>query len=164
MNSYNSLSTTIEYAGLKREISLKRGVNQGDPLLPFIFNAIMDPLLEQLEQMKGYVIDESHSLSALAFANDLTLLATAKDQAQNLLHHTESYLKSLGMGIAADKCASFEISTKDSWYIANPDLRLANGEKYHPQQQIAHYAISEATSLHGLGCSTKTLWASLRPH
>jgi len=34
--------------------------------------------LEQLEQMKGYVIDESHNLSALAFADDLILLANAK--------------------------------------------------------------------------------------
>ena len=130
MNSYGSLSTTIEFAGSKTEVSLKRGVKQGDPLSPFIFNAIVDPLLEQLEQMKGYVIDESHSLSALAFADDLILLATTKDKAQNLLHHTESYLNDLGMRIAAEKCASFEIrSTKDSWYIANPDLCLSNGDK-----------------------------------
>ena len=51
--------------------------------------------------MKGYVIDESHTLSALAFASDLILLATMKDKAQNLLHHTGSYLNNLGMLIAA---------------------------------------------------------------
>jgi len=34
------------------------------------------------------------------------------------------------MRIAAEKCASFEIrTTRDSWYIADPDLRLVNGEK-----------------------------------
>jgi hypothetical protein len=38
----------------------------------------------QLEQMKGNVIDTSHSLSAPAFADDLILLATTKDEAQNL--------------------------------------------------------------------------------
>jgi hypothetical protein len=130
MNSYKDLSTTIEYGGSKLEVCLMRGVKQGDPLSPFIFNAIMDPLLEQLEKMKGYEIDESHNLSALAFADDLILLATTKDQAQRLLHHTESYLKNLGMRIAAEKCASFEIrTTKDSWYIANPDLVLENGER-----------------------------------
>jgi hypothetical protein len=48
-----------------------RGVKQGDPLTPLIFNAIIDLLLEQLEQRKGYVFDESHRLSTLAFAEDL---------------------------------------------------------------------------------------------
>jgi hypothetical protein len=130
INSYTGLKTTIEYGGSKTGVALMRGVKQGDPLSPFIFNAIMDPLLEQLEQMKGYAIDEAHSLSALAFADDLILLATAKDKALSLLRKTESYLTSLGMRIAAEKCASFAIvPTKDSWYIANPDLCLANGDK-----------------------------------
>ena len=130
MNSYTNLSTNIEYAGLKTEVPLRRGVKQGDPLSPFVFNAIMDPLLVQLEQMKGYVINESHSISALAFADDFILLRDTKDKAQRLLNHTESYLNALGMRIAAEKCASFEIRpTKDSWYITNPDLSLTNGGK-----------------------------------
>jgi hypothetical protein len=94
----------------------------------------------------------NHSLSVLAFADDLILLATTKDQPQNLLHHTESYLKSLGMRIAAEKGAPFEMrATKDSWYIANPDYAWQTAIKFHPQQQIAPYTIWEATYLHGLG-------------
>ena len=130
MNAYASVTTSIEYAESKTEVPLLRGVKQGDPLSPFIFNAILDPLLDQLEEMKGYVIDKSHSLSVLAFADDIILVADAKDKAQNLLRRTESYLSNLGMRITAEKCASFEIRpTKDSWFIADPDLRLTNGDK-----------------------------------
>jgi len=57
----------------------------------------MDYLLEQLEQIGGYKIDEFHNILALAFADDLMLLATAKDTAKNFLHYTESYLNNLGM-------------------------------------------------------------------
>jgi hypothetical protein len=90
----------------------------------------MDPLLKQLERMKGYEIDENHNISALAFADDLILLATAKEDAQTLRQHTESFLCQLGMRIAAEKCASFQIKrTKDSWYTANPDLQLTTGDK-----------------------------------
>jgi len=66
--------------------------------------------------MKGYVIDESHSLSALTFADDLIVLATTNDTGQRLLRHIESYLNNLGgVRIAAVKCTSFEIRpTKDS--------------------------------------------------
>jgi len=129
MNSYRSLNTTTEHAGSRTEVSLQRRVKQGEPLPPFIFNAILDSLFQQLEQMKGYVIVQSHCFSSLAFADELILLATAKEKAQSLLHHTESYLKNLGMRNAAEKCASFEITcTKDSWYITNPDLCLLNGD------------------------------------
>jgi len=64
MNSYTNLTTSIAYGGSKSEVSLNRGDKQGQPLSPFIFNAIKDPLLEQLEQMKGYVIDESQPVCA----------------------------------------------------------------------------------------------------
>jgi len=96
MHSYKDLSTTIENSGSSTDISLMIAVKQGDPLSPIIFNAIMDPLLEQLQHMKGYVIDDSHSLSALAFADDLILLATTKDTAQRLFRHTVSFLNDFG--------------------------------------------------------------------
>ncbi|GFG30765.1 hypothetical protein Cfor_02745, partial [Coptotermes formosanus] len=116
--------------GSQAEVALRREVKQGDPLSPIIFNAIMDPLLEQLERIKGYEIDENHNISALAFADDLILLATAKEDAQTLLQHTESFLCQLGMRIAAEKCATFHIKrTKDSWYVANPDLQLTTGDR-----------------------------------
>ena len=83
-------------------------------------------MLEQLEQINVYVFDESHSLSALAFADDLILLATTKDKAQSLLHHTEFYLKDLGMRIAAEKCAFFEIRpTNESGIIETPAYQTA---------------------------------------
>jgi hypothetical protein len=88
MNSYKGLKT-IQCNGTQTEIPLMRGVQQGDPLSPYIFNAIMNPLIEQLEDMKGVDMDETNSLLALAFADDLILLATTKDKAKQLLHHTE---------------------------------------------------------------------------
>jgi len=107
-----------------------RAVNPGDPLSPIVFNAIMDRLLEQLQHMKEYAIDESDSPTAPAVEDNLILLATTKDTAQSLLRNTESYLNKLGVRIAAEKWASFEIRpSKDSWYITNTELYLVNSEK-----------------------------------
>ena len=67
------------------------------------------------------MIKESHSLSALAFADDIILLPTTKDEAQPLLQHTKAYLTNLGKRITAEKCASFEVRPRnDPWYIADP--------------------------------------------
>ena len=98
----------------------------------------MDPLLEQLETINGYQINDNHTISSVAFADDLLLLATTKEDAQQLLLHTEKYLHSMGMKMAATKCTSFEIKkTKNSWYIADPELHLRDG---------AHFPFSAADS------------------
>jgi hypothetical protein len=56
-------------------MEVRRGVKQGDPLSPYIFNAIVNLLLTQLEQMGGFPIDTVNSIACLAFADDLLLLA-----------------------------------------------------------------------------------------
>jgi hypothetical protein len=90
----------------------------------------MNPLLEKLEELQGYTINESQSISTLAFADDQILLADNMSKAQLLLSATENYLNSVGMTIAPHKCASFQIrTTKDSWYISTTDLRLTTGEQ-----------------------------------
>lgn len=101
----------------------------GRPSVPYILNALVNPLLEKLEHLTGFRIDDTHTISSLAFADDLILLADNHNTAETLLTHKQQYLKKLGMSIVAHKCASFQgHSTKDSWYITNMNLVLADGE------------------------------------
>jgi hypothetical protein len=53
VNSYRNVTTDILHGGSTTHIDIRRGVKQGDPLSPYIFNAIMDPLLDQLEDLRG---------------------------------------------------------------------------------------------------------------
>ena len=130
INSYQSIHTNIEHKGSRVGVQLRRGVKQGDPLSPFLFNTIMNPLLDQLEEMRGYKINESQSISSLAFADDLILVADNMEKAQLLLTTTEKYLENMGMKIASKKCTSLQVqTTKDSWYISNTDLHLTTGNR-----------------------------------
>jgi len=68
-----------------------------------------------------------HSISYLAFADDLILVADNLEIAQ-LLTHTELYFKDMGMYIADNKCASLQVTTtRDSWYISTAAVQLAGG-------------------------------------
>ena len=68
-----------------------------------------------------------HSISYLAFADDLTLVTDNLEIAQ-LLTHTELHFKDMGMFIADNKYASLQVTTtRDSWYISTEAVNLAGG-------------------------------------
>ena len=130
-------------------------MKQGDPLSPFVFNAILNPLLE-LEEIKGFTIDDSHSISSLAFADDIILVADDPAKAQQLLTHSEHYFWSLGMNVAANKCASFQlVTTKCTWYVEDTNLQLADGGTI--PSTAANNALSYLGGLipPGWGCSIR---------
>lgn len=128
-DSYQDVNTTISSSGGNLEIKLQRGVKQGDPLSPLIFNAILEPLLLKLESQSGYRVTGDTHISSLAFADDLVLLSDNVQQAARQLLDVEAYLSGLGMNLSASKCATFHIIPKNkSWSVADPGLRLQSGE------------------------------------
>jgi hypothetical protein len=91
--------------------------------------AIIEPLILQLESQQGFKINDECQVSSLAFADSI-LLAPDIAEAKILLETTEKYLQGLRMGISAPKCAVFQIrTTKDSWYLTDPVLTTANGDR-----------------------------------
>jgi hypothetical protein len=69
-------------------------------------------------------------VSSLAFADDLNLTAAETSHAENLLRRTEKYLEELGMNISAHKCTAVSIrTTRDSWYLKDPNLTSKDGCK-----------------------------------
>lgn len=120
--SYNRVKTIISHPGGNIEISLQRGVKQGDPLSPLLFNLAIDALIEKLEHMSGLDMG-GENLSCLAFADDLYLLASDAPKAQCLLDIVVDYLGALGMGIAASKSFAFQIKhSHGSWSLVDPGM------------------------------------------
>jgi hypothetical protein len=105
VSSYEGVETSISHPKGDIKISLQRGVKQGEPLAPILFNLVMESLLVELEVMPGYAISDEN-ISCLAFADDLFLFASGAPKAQDLLDHTVEYLGALGMTISASKFRS----------------------------------------------------------
>ena len=75
-NLYVSRTTTLSSTDWSSEpIKVMRGVKQGDPLSPIIFNLVIDQLLCSLPQECGSTYN-GKTVRATAFADDLVLLAT----------------------------------------------------------------------------------------
>jgi hypothetical protein len=79
---------TVISAGTQEvPVNIKRGVKQGS-LSPFIFNALMEPLILDLEKRKGFQINSECTVSSVAFADDIILLALGDEEAKSLLTTT----------------------------------------------------------------------------
>jgi hypothetical protein len=114
------------------KIKILRGVKQGDPLSPLLFNLCLEPLLDLVEQRtSGINVNTNRKIPVLAFADDVVLLGADEGEAQSQMDILHEYLKGLGMSVSGDKSQTFQIvSKRDTWFIQEPKIKL--GENIIP--------------------------------
>ena len=130
---------TIIYCRDKKTlpVDILRGVKQGDPLSPLLFNLIIDPIIGTLDETTEGIKLENENISVLAFADDLVLLAKDKETADKQNRLINEYLDDLKMKVSAEKCTTFEIKRQNkTWFLGDPQLTLG--------QQRIPYADPEA--------------------
>lgn len=109
-NIYKGGGTSLKGRGWSSEEFIPaRGVKQGDPLSPILFNLVIDRLLRSLPDEIGVKVGNA-TTNAAAFADDLVLFASTPKGLQKLLDTTVDFLSSVGLTLNADKC--FTVSIK----------------------------------------------------
>lgn len=107
----SNTKTQLEDNSWTADVNLKRGVRQGVPLSPVLFNMVLDRLLKELPEHIEYYIG-TKKLNAIAFADDLTLFASTPDRLQTLINKTTQYLKWNGLVCNSAKCLSVSIKAR----------------------------------------------------
>ena len=110
-------------------IKVERGVRQGDPMSPILFNAVMDWVLSGLDKKIGINIKGTeHRLSHLAYADDLVLFSSTDQGARQQLNLLQENLALAGLQINAAKSATLSIvaqGKRKRYYVDNrPFLML----------------------------------------
>lgn len=107
--SFNGTTTEIKLGkSVSRKISVHRGVKQGDPLSPILFNAVMDKLLCQLSSLgRGGSLDKDGQIKCptAASADDIVVF---EDQDKHLpldLALIYAFLAKRGMKLNSGKCS-----------------------------------------------------------
>jgi hypothetical protein len=93
--------------GYTRQVEIKKGVKQGCPLSPTLFNLAMDPLLRDIRknhQFRGYRYDAEITRTIQAYADDLTVFSEDEDNFRQLNKVVIEYMRYARLSFNPNKC------------------------------------------------------------
>lgn len=122
---YKNCYTNIRLGEQTRRVHIRRGVRQGDPLSVHLFNAVMDMSLKTIDERIGYKLKNT-TISALAFADDLVILAKTPIALQKQINSLVDELAMAGLKINAAKCRTLHIQVdgKAKRWVVNPCTKI----------------------------------------
>ena len=108
------------YGELSKSFPTTSGVRQGCPLSPFLFNFIIDEILDHTiggSNCSGVHLTTEENLVDLEYADDIVLLFEHQHEAQECLDRLSETIQSFGMCFAPSKC---KVMLQDCLPLANP--------------------------------------------
>lgn len=101
---YSGCTTTVKCGkDITSKIPITRGVKQGDPLSPAIFNLVMDELLCSIPDAYGLTVFDQ-KVPLVAYADDLLLMSPDERHAQRSVDAVVKFLGKRGLSVNHRKC------------------------------------------------------------
>ena len=117
MNAYRGATTVVRTPqGITEPIPVEAGVKQGCPLSPILFNLSIELILRMVKKKasklkSGACVYHGSTISCLAYADDLVIIARSRHALQKLLDEASDGATIRGFSYRPDKCASISLVT-----------------------------------------------------
>jgi uncharacterized C2H2 Zn-finger protein len=157
---YEDASSTIEVGGKRsEEIGWRKGVKQGCPLSPLLFNLCLEPLLQAImkkHKNEGYPVNLGHKdirFPIHAYADDVAFISNRREGNEKMLDTLEAFTRWARMEVNNKKCETSSYIIDDQGHrrsIAEalrfrgeeiPNLTFAQSMKYLGVAVGAHQTI-----------------------
>ncbi|RTG82230.1 uncharacterized protein DC041_0010142 [Schistosoma bovis] len=122
---FNTSGRVRAYGELSSELTTSSGVRQGCPLSPFLFNFVIDVLLEitlSSSKFTGVELLPGGSLVDLEYADDIVLFGEDADKMQSLLTTLSNNASMFGMRFSPSKCKML----LQDWVTSTPELVIGS--------------------------------------
>lgn len=126
---YDENSTKIRTSeGTTNPITVTKGVRQGCPASPAIFNICIEPMVQAIETANmGYWL-AGHCTSVLVFADDMVLISQTQEGLQKALDAAGQSSDWAGLKFNSQKCASLHIDGKNRTAPTNHQFTIQNDQ------------------------------------
>lgn len=130
LSSFVNCTTVVSVTGQStRPINISRGVRQGDPISPYLFNLVLDELLDDLYRLPTGIELGECRFPALAYADDLLLLSHSVADQQYLAKTCETFFYKRHLSPNPRKCSTLQVnllpSKKKLYTASNVNIILA---------------------------------------
>jgi hypothetical protein len=130
------------------EISISRGIYQGDSFSPLLFCIALIPLSKVLDNITGgYRINDS-TITHLFYMDDLKLYAKNDETLEGMISATHMFSQNIGMTFGIEKCA--KVTIKRGKQLMSNNIKLSEDMTIQDLDQEANYkylGVEEASGI-----------------
>ena len=140
---YDASTTRLDMGGVMTEtIDMKKGMKQGCPLSPLLFNMAIDPLIRVLDSRTewGYKVG-GDSFTVQAYADDIMLISNSESNMNKLIKIVHQFTQISGTKLAPAKCQAYIYAMNSSQRrIYTGDIRINDTPiKITPKEDTIRY-------------------------
>jgi len=127
---YENSNASIKLESLGREFKIRRGVRQGDPLSPKLFNSVLQSVFLKFKwESKGFNLN-GKKISNIRFADDSLLIAETKDELLEMLHELKEKSEEVGLTINWNKTKIMTNTDENVFQLGNHSIEKVESYKY----------------------------------
>jgi hypothetical protein len=127
---YESSSASVLIENLGEKFNLDRGVKQGDPMSPKLFNAALESVFKSLEWDDVGIKIGNKKLSNLRFADDVVLFSESKSELLQMVEELQSASKKVGLELNMTKTKIINNSNEDNYLLNGFKIEVIEDYKY----------------------------------
>ena len=114
-------------------IYTRRGIKQGCPLSPLLFNLVLEKLLRALRRHDTGINytrkDNTYRVNVQAYADDVILIANTKEDLDTLCHTLTQFSADLQLTIATKKCSLYSYIREGNRRVYSRDTITLNNQQ-----------------------------------